>query len=490
MHTHCHNTLNRSLLLLCAFSLMLVAVAPQSHASKKDNKNGYRITLTIKGSTDTIMYMGNYYVGKTYALDTARINKKGQFVFEDENTNLLPGLYFFSNPQGRYVEFVIHNEQPFFSFETENQNWTANMKVKGSAENDLFFLYNTYRSSIYGRVDSAYNVYQKEKKSEADFNVFRDENLRVLDSIERTLVSSHPNSMLALILTARHEPPVPSGDNMSEYDRYIYYMDHYFDNTNLTDDALIRTPDAIFHKRFVDYFDKYLHGAEAEMICRYADTLIEKSRPSKEVFKYLVHTITEKYLQTNIMGYDAVYVHLIKRYYATGQAWWSSPTVIDENVKRAETWERLLIGKEAPDLYMRDDNGVAYQLHRMPGKYKLLIFWSPSCGHCKTMIPALHKTWVEIREKYNMSAYAVLSEPDDQNRPLWRKFIKEKGLDDWVNVDGGEANIDWHEVYDVVTTPQIYLLDENNKIVAKKLNADLLVQIMGILEREGKTENK
>lgn len=476
----------RTTLICCMLSFMLASFSPLSYASKKDPKKGYRISLTIKGGKDTVMYMGNYYVGKTYATDTARINKKGQFVFENQDRQLLPGLYFFTNPQGRYVEFVVHNEEPFFAFETENNNWTANMKVKGSHENDIFFLYNTYRASIYGTVDSAYNVYQKEGKSEAEFNAFRDENLRILDSIERAMVDTYPKTMVSLLINARHEPFVPNNSDMTEYDRFIYYIDHYFDNTDLTDDALVRTPDAIFHKRFVNYFDSYLHGAEAEMICRYADTLIEKARPSKEVFKYLVHTITEKYLQTNIMGYDAVYVHLIKRYYATGEAYWSSPSVIDENVKRAETWERLLIGKEAPDLYMRDDNGLAYQLHKMPGKYKLLIFWSPSCGHCKTMIPELYKTWVEMRDKYQMSAYAVLSEPDDHNRPLWRKMIKEKGLTEWVNVDGGEANIDWHEVYDVITTPQIYLLDQDNKIVAKKLNAELLVQIMNILEKEKK----
>ena len=45
----------------------------------------------------------------------------------------------------------------------------------------------------------------------------------------------------------------------------------------------------------------------------------------------------------------------------------------------------------------------------------------------------------------------------------------------WINLNGGEANVDWREVYNVETTPQIYLIDnETHKFLAKKLNAELL----------------
>ena len=71
----------------------------------------------------------------------------------------------------------------------------------------------------------------------------------------------------------------------------------------------------------------------------------------------------------------------------------------------------------------------------------------------------------------------MLSEPDDATRPKWHKFIEEHGLD-WINLDGGEANIDWHEVYDVVTTPQIYLLDRDKVIVGKHLNAEVFEKIV------------
>jgi hypothetical protein len=45
-------------------------------------------------------------------------------------------------------------------------------------------------------------------------------------------------------------------------------------------------------------------------------------------------------------------------------------------------------------------------------------------------------------------------------------------------LDGGEANVDWHDVYDIQSTPQIYLLDENNIIQAKKLGESNIGEVL------------
>ena len=130
---------------------------------------------------------------------------------------------------------------------------------------------------------------------------------------------------------------------------------------------------------------------------------------------------------------------------------------------------------------MKDDKGQVQSLYNLKSKYTLLIFWSPTCGHCKTIIPDLFKRYARYKDKYDIAAYAVLSEPDDATRPKWHEFIKANHLD-WINIDGGEANLDWHEVYDIVTTPQIYLLDKDKKILAKKLDAETFEEVLKALE--------
>ena len=79
-----------------------------------------------------------------------------------------------------------------------------------------------------------------------------------------------------------------------------------------------------------------------------------------------------------------------------------------------------------------------------------------------------------------MVAYTILSDPDDKTRKEWKEFMKEHGMNspNWLSLDGGEANVDWHDVYDIQSTPQIYLLDENNIIQAKKLGETSLENIL------------
>ena len=53
----------------------------------------------------------------------------------------------------------------------------------------------------------------------------------------------------------------------------------------------------------------------------------------------------------------------------------------------------------------------------------------------------------------------------------WKEKIKNLGLD-WLNVNGLVANYDWHEYFDLETTPVVLILDKDNRIVGKKIPAD------------------
>lgn len=442
--------------------------------AKRDN---YKITLTIQGNTDSLMLMGYYYAENMYVLDTARRDSKGRFVFSSTTKELLPGMYFFSTAkQTKWVDFVVYHEKPFFTFSTNEADWTANMEVKGSKENEVLFDYQRASGLAYRENDEL--MLSADSAQRVQYRIQLQQ--KQVD-IKNQTIQNHPNCMISKVMLATKEVPTPftspEGDTLSNTQRYEYFMHHYFDNMPLDDDMLVRTPRQIFYQKVMDYFDKYLKGAPPETIIAYADSLIERSRPSKENFKWLVHSLKEKYLHSNITIYEAVCVHIIKRYYSTGEAFWCPPSTLDEINAAAEKWDRLLIGKVPPELILFDTNHVPHSLHNLPHRYKLLVFWSPTCGHCKVMIPALYEKYAQLCESYDIGAFAILSEPDEATRPKWHQFIAQHHLD-WLNLDGGEANIDWHDVYDIVTTPQIYLLDENNQILAKKLNAETFEKIV------------
>ena len=465
---------------LAVIILLLLGAASQevqAARGKKEPYKGYRFTLFIYGNTDTVMYLGNYYAGGTYAFDTARISPKGMFVFEDKERVLKPGLYFFVNPSGTYVEFAVYgNEKLDFHFDTEEPGWQNNMNVKGSKENKLMFDFHKANRAIYRTIDSA----QAAMTDSIAFMNFKRHQMLRLDSMKYAYIDGNPNSMLALLMNATRDPDVPNtdkdGNKLDDRMKWEYFMEHYFDYSRLEDDALIRTPTLVFKQRLDRYLDQYLRNAPPDIIIKYIDPLIDRAKLSKENFRYLVHTLAEKYLQSNIMSYDEIYVHLVKRYIEPGLCDWMSPSTIDMNVKRADKWENLLIGKKAPQLIMKDTKGQWQDLYNIPNKYTLLIFWSPTCGHCKTVIPDLYKRWTAFGLMSTHSRY----HGNSSYRVPWQ-FIKTHNLN-WLNIDGGEANIDWHDVYDIETTPQIYLLDKDKKILAKKLNAESFEEVIKIIE--------
>ena len=441
-------------------------------------KNAYEISLKIEGNKDTMMLLGRYYARGNEVVDTAFRDAKGRFLFS--GTDTLPwGLYFFANPEGNYVEFVVYKEKPFFTFETVEGDWTMNMKVKGSKENEFFYDFH--------RIDGNLTLTLREKERTLDSAAFQDykgRELRRLDSVKTTLIEQHPEKMLSKMMLATKENYTPevdaNGDSLTLDQRRKYYLDHYFDNIPLDDNFYVRTPKAVFYDRVMQFFDSYLKYAPPELIIRYVDTVMRKSLKAPDVFQYVVIQLTQKYLQSNVMVYDEVYVYLVQNYFATDYNFWSSPSGIEKELTRANKWARLLVGREAPELILYDTLRVPHSLHSMPNKYKLLIFWSPNCGHCKHIIPKVYEIFAQNQQKYDLGVFAILSEPDDKTRVDWHKFLREKGINNpaWLNLDGGEANVDWHDVYDITSTPQIYLLDENNIIQAKKLSDGNLERVL------------
>src|SRR6476660_2136533 len=100
-------------------------------------QSGYKISFKIKGWKDTTAYLGHFYGESTYIKDTARVNKLGEFFF-DNKTTLPQGVYFLVVNKNKIFDFVVGDDQ-FFTLETEAPDYVPNMKIVGDEDNKLFF---------------------------------------------------------------------------------------------------------------------------------------------------------------------------------------------------------------------------------------------------------------------------------------------------------------------------------------------------------------
>lgn len=263
--------------------------------------------------------------------------------------------------------------------------------------------------------------------------------------------------------------------------RWYYYKNHYFDNIDLSCAGLLRTPKMVFFQNYNRYWDEVMKYERTDTIIDYAHKVIEKAKGSKAMTRYLIHNIAERYLQSPYMGHDKIYVELIKAYYETGIADWVSPSDMEKNIERAHKWENLLLGKQVPDLACMDSANVWHNTRDCNKDFKILLFWSPGCGHCSVEVPKYDKFYKEKKDIYSVEIFAINTESDLE---AWKKFIKEKDLQ-WINLNGLVANYDWREYFDVEKTPIMFILDKNNTIVAKNVPADNIEQIIKAI-KEGK----
>ena len=176
------------------------------------------------------------------------------------------------------------------------------------------------------------------------------------------------------------------------------------------------------------------------------------------------------------MGQDAIFVHLFNKYHSKGLTPWLNEKQLETISRRAYMQMSNLIGAQAADLNMVDSTGKPKTLFNQAAEYTFVVFWDPTCGHCKEEIPRIDSFYRASWKEKGMKIYAVLS--DNDKKTEWVNYLKEKKLSDWINVyETKEAeNLisstnqpSYKQLYDVIQTPTIFLLDKEKRIIAKKL---------------------
>jgi thiol-disulfide isomerase/thioredoxin len=183
---------------------------------------------------------------------------------------------------------------------------------------------------------------------------------------------------------------------------------------------------------------------------------------------------------------DKVFVHMVDKYYATGKAFWVDETLLFKMKDRADQLRNNLIGLRGQNLTMLDTSHVYQSLYNVKAKYSLLIFWDANCGKCKEEMPKLKKLYEELNPKASpngskfFDVFAVSLTPDAKE---WQKYLREQNFK-WLNIYDPNNETNFRKLYDIYSTPVLYLLDENKRIIAKRLNVDQVKEF--IQEQESK----
>lgn len=476
-----------SILRLFFVAFIVVGISSQAFSQ------AYKINVKVRGVSDTACYLAYHFGDKQYLKDTAVADSKGSFTFTGKEA-LPGGIYLVVLPGKKYFEIIV-NEQNF-SLETDTLDYVKHMKVKGSVENTLFFNYLNFLGPKGTALDSLQKSFATAKDKKDSTNIrekIESLNKEVMD-YRSNVVKSNPGTFVSMLFKAMTVPEPTKeeedaakakGDSAYQVFKYHFYKNHFFDNIDFNDDRITRTP--IYHQKLKEFISN-LTVPNVDSISKAADWLIAKAKNNKELFKYTVWYITTTHETSNLMGADAVYVHMVDKYYKTKQAYWVDTATLKKIIDRSDLLKPLLIGKKAPALILADSNKKYIALHNLTGKYTIVYFWDPNCGHCQKETPKLYDIYKKYKDQ-GVQAYAVNI---DRDRKKWIEYINKHDLR-WINVYDPDYRVSFKQLYDIYSTPVIYLLNEKKEIIAKRIGVEQVDEILGNMikaDKEKKAKGK
>lgn len=465
--------------------------APATKAKGAGEDQPYHIELKMSDiKNDANVYLAFYYNGKTYSKDTAKFNGKGVAIFDGslkkdkEKRRLEEGVYIVYFKK----DTVNFNEDKFFDLLIGKDQ---NIKVKADTANlvpvatqgDETVHFTNLVKFMSDKNKERKECFEKKKAGKMDSTTFEAKMKSLSEEVEafqKKEIESTKGSFYSEFVKGTISVDVPDfaelPDTARPMARYQFVKNHFFDNINLSDPRMLRTP--YFSGKVDNYMQRLIPIPDS--LYAAADALIEKSEGDKETYQTMLSKMMNYALKSNQMGMDKMWYNIAEKYYLSGKASWADSSWIEDLKAECKKVRYNMIGMPGKNLKMRGIDSTQIQLRDLrpengKNEFVLVYFFEPSCGHCKKITPVLHDS---VYVKYKDKGFEVFCCYTQTDKKEWIDFLDKHKLHDWVNVwDPNRESYFW-EFYDATVTPGVYLLNKERKIVAKKISTQSLDQIL------------
>lgn len=437
-------------------------------------KKGYEIPVNISGLQDSTVFLAYHMGDKQYIKDTIKLDTKGSAVFFGEET-LPQGIYMIVLPGKHYFEVLMSTDQ-HFSVNCAYTDYFNTLKFSGSDENSAFIVYQKQWVGMQKKATALIKRLQNNRQNTDSLRILSEMQKKQEDSMKsylHSVIKENNGNLLSLLVKAMlpvDVPPisVPLGSKNPDSTKwvltYLYNKDHFFDNIDINDERLLRTP--ILQAKLNAFFTNVVIQSP-DSISKEIDKMIGKVKDNYKVFQFISVYLFNHFRESEIMGHDAIVVKLADEIYLTGKADWVSKDFKDDLKKQVDRIRPNLIGVKAQDLVMNSYKGVFVSLYDIEKDFTILYFWEPDCGHCAEATPKLKALYDKVKNQ-GVEVFSVCTTGE---KAKWEKYIEEHKLD-WINGWDPERRTNFGYYYNVESTPMIYILDRDKIIIAKKLSVD------------------
>ncbi|MFM1876310.1 MAG: hypothetical protein RL266_2047 [Bacteroidota bacterium] len=450
--------------------------------TEDDNKptNGkLRIEIQLNGAGNDLAKMLGAYGNQNFLIDSARSDANGKFVFEADSLFPKGFYYIMLGSDNSYFQLLLADDQEFV-MTAQKGNYVPTMKVEGCLDNELLYKNLQFEDEFNKRLTPVNSQIASLAEGTPEYAKVKAEQDRLI--AERTahvawFSQNHPDAFFTQFKISGQNPELtypklPNGELDLVTQVYRYRM-AFFEGVDLNADWTIRTP--VFANKLRKYI-RELTPQNADSLIKYSDQLIAKTKGNKELFKFTVNWIALEYKTPKTMGTEALYVHMIDTYWTEELAFWSNPEEIKGLRGEVNLMRPSLLGKIGQDIKAKNENGQEVSLYGLNTPIKVLFIYSYDCEHCQKETPDM----VRVYNQWKDNGVGVFSLSTDKDQAKWLDFVKKNNMN-FTNAFDPDRSSRYERKYHIDITPELYVLDRNNKIIASNLSPE---QLPDFLEAE------
>ena len=464
-----------SVILLCLL-IFVQNVSAQNvnlkiHLSKVYSSKISLIPLSGVGALKPILEKGGIKDGETAVLTIPNDKLPGQFVLRfdyEEKEGSAP------YPSERYL-FINNQDLELWVQPKAINNPDSTYFQKGEKENTLFMTFsiqNAKRKEQLGLLQNFLMSYDQPQSKFYANGMEEYENRRKEYNLWVTSqMNQHKDAFVSCTFPFQYVQPIEFKG--TEKTRMNSLIAHYFDAMDFKNPQLAKTAD------LKDWMNKYvnLYGAMSTTIALRDSLFALAGQRAIEKAKFghpLVYGWMVDYFYAGFESFNITSgMKMLKPYLDDPYCLTNKRQAIEVRLKGMEA---LVPGSLAPDFPWKLNSGKIIQFHdfKTEAKYKLVLFWSADCQHCKQLMAKLYPWYQNPVYRDLMDVFAISLDETDTEIPVWEKAIVNYPAFKHKRAEKGIRSTE-ATAYFVLATPTLILVDaKTNKIVALPETVDQL----------------
>ena len=432
-----------------------------------------RLSFELRDLPAGYVTLGYYLGGQAFRLDSTLLLTSGQ-AFQFDKKALKPGLYFLSAGSRRLLDFVVASPADSFLI----RGTLAQAEVLGSEENQAYFLFEQGRKQLEEKILAKTQMLQMvdqatkgQKEAVEPLQTDLEDLYKMGDSLAISFINEYESSLYAQMLRSVRPPIAPENVQHSGGSELLFWQRvHYFDHTNFQDERLLHNH--FWHTFFDGYFAQFVTPHPDSLLQSISEILAKMPRNGL-FYQFTVLRLTRFFEQNNAPGADRVFVYLVEKHLPKDRTPWLDLATLERLHYKADAHRPNLTGSLALNFELPDENGQVHSLYEVQAPITMLVFYSPLCDHCKEVMPKIYQTHLD----YGPKGLKTVAVNTDQQHVYWKKMVGQQSWN-WLNLASPEGIEALEKQYSAVNLPVIYLLDRDKRILAKRVSAEQLGEML------------